>query len=292
MNTSSKSTQAFTLVELLVVIAMVGIFVVLLAPALASTKDHAQRASCANNLRELGLGSSVYAEHYDGRYPITQAGSNPLNRINGAYYTRWIFLDFNRPNFHLAQTWDAGTAPDDPDGLGIKTGTFWRNFGMLYPERLAGDGGMFYCPALNVKGAFLSSANYQPLLTTSGPPYDPNNAGSVRGAYTYNPWVDANNNRLYVKTSDIKARKVFGMDYMAPDIWNSNGSVNTEAIDFAHSQARGWNILFSDNSVDFKRVDKRVTSILQVDYALFGGNGETGYDIQGIDVLCNLVFEK
>jgi len=281
-----KQACAFTLVELLVVIAMVAVLVVLLAPALASTKDHALRASCANNLRELGLGTSVYAEHYNGAYPITQAGSQPVNLINGGYYTRWVFFDGSRPSFHLSETWDAGTAPDNPDSgpSNTRTGTFWRNFGMLYPERLAGDGTMFFCPALSAKSSFLGLSGYQPLLTTSS---DINNPGSVRASYLYNPWVDNSNNRLYRKTSDIKARKVMGVDFMDPSIWNSDGSINAESINFAHSQARGWNVLLSDNSVEFKRADKRVVNIVVVNYPTLSSS----VDIQGVDMLCNL-FEK
>jgi len=291
MKICAKSNRAFTLVELLVIIAMVGVLVVMLAPALASTKDHAQRASCANNLRELGLGTSVYAEHYNGAYPITQAGANPVNVVRGGYYTRWVFFDGSRPNFHLAQTWDAGTAPDDPDSGGLKTGTFWRNFGMLYPENLAGDGSMFYCPGLNAKGSLESRTLYQPLLTTSGPPTDLN-GGSVRSSYIYNPWVDSNNSRLYPKASAVKRRIVLGLDYMGSEIWNSDGTVNTESINFSHTQARGWNVLFSDNSVDFKRIDKRVTATVALNNLAFGIGSGTGYDIQGIDLLCGNIFEK
>ncbi|HEX4343310.1 MAG TPA: type II secretion system protein, partial [Verrucomicrobiae bacterium] len=161
-----KTGGAFTFIELLVIIAMVALLATLLSPALASTKGRTQRAACANNLRELGLGCLTYAQNYNGAYPITQAGANQVNVINGGFYTRWAFLDPNRPIFHLSQTWDAGTAPDNPDADGIKTGTFWRNFGMLYPEKLAGDGGMLFCPGLNAKKSIIGSAAYQPLLTT------------------------------------------------------------------------------------------------------------------------------
>jgi len=282
MKISTKPNGAFTLVELLVIIAMVGIFVVLLAPALAGTKDHAQRALCANNLRELGLGTAVYAEHYNGAYPITQAGANPVNYVRGGYYTRWVFYDGSRPGFHLSQTWDGGTWPDYPG----TTGTFWRNLGMLYPERLAGDGSMFYCPGLNAKKPISAeSANsYQPLLTTDY-------VGSIRSSYIYNPWVDGNYNRLYAKTSSVIGRKVFGLDYMDRYIWNSDGTVNTENINFGHSQARGWNVLFSDNSVDFKRVDKRVSNTVAANNTAFDIPFGMGYDIQGIDLLC-AIFEK
>ncbi len=287
MKTSAKPTGAFTLVELLVVIAIFVVLAVMLAPAFASTKDHAQRASCANNMRELGLGTAVYAEHYNGAYPITQAGNNPVNLINGGYYTRWVFFDGNKPNFHLSQSWDNyGDNPDSGAG-GTSTGTFWRNFGMLYPERLAGDGSRFFCPGLNAKGSIMGAELYQPLLTTDTSGVNP---GSVRSSYIYNPWVFGGNNRLYVKTSNLKSRVVFGLDFMDASIWNSDGSVKADSRDFSHGQACGWNVLFSDNSVAFNRTDRRVAAVVAANYPVF--SNFNGYDIQGIDLLCGNIFEK
>jgi prepilin-type N-terminal cleavage/methylation domain-containing protein/prepilin-type processing-associated H-X9-DG protein len=65
-----KNTKGFTLIELMVVIAIISILAIMLLPALSRAQQKARGMECVNNLRQLYLANSMFADENHGRYVI------------------------------------------------------------------------------------------------------------------------------------------------------------------------------------------------------------------------------
>ncbi len=89
---STKSRQAFTLVELLVVITIIGLLIGMLLPAVQAVRAAARRAKCANNIRQLSLAVHSY-ESAHSVFPVNQIGPGPLlngGTTAGTGYYSWL----------------------------------------------------------------------------------------------------------------------------------------------------------------------------------------------------------
>ena len=109
--TGPHATLGLTLVEVLAVVAIAGMLSALLLPALSRAREGANRAACANNLRELGVAFELYGLENGETYPAAQ---DPVS--TEPYYWLWM-------------------------------GRGWRRLLAEYVPGEKDDPGVFYCPS-------------------------------------------------------------------------------------------------------------------------------------------------
>jgi prepilin-type N-terminal cleavage/methylation domain-containing protein len=68
----TRRRQAFSLIEVLVVISIISLLLSILLPSLRKARDVALRVGCASNLRQIGLGMNMYLDDHDNTYPCAE----------------------------------------------------------------------------------------------------------------------------------------------------------------------------------------------------------------------------
>jgi prepilin-type N-terminal cleavage/methylation domain-containing protein/prepilin-type processing-associated H-X9-DG protein len=104
---SNAQADGFTLVEMLVVIAIIALLAALLLPVLTQAKGRAKRIVCINNLRETGLSLLMFANDHGGKFPI-QVSTNDggsLEFVKAGYQIEHQHFYFSYQHFRtLAST--------------------------------------------------------------------------------------------------------------------------------------------------------------------------------------------
>lgn len=133
--TRPGQTGGFSLVELLVVIAVIGLLLSILVPALGRARGQADVVACKARLRQLGLGALMYAEDNDTRLAVDPAmlGPSHENGLTG----KWV----DNPHIELMQLLTSYV--ETPELYYCHT---WKNESYRFsPENVAqGELGYFY----------------------------------------------------------------------------------------------------------------------------------------------------
>lgn len=122
----STARAGFTLIDLLVSIAIIAILIGILLPSLSMVRETSERVVCASNLRQTGLGLHMYST--DNKDLV------PFSSFSAGYGNTW-------GTDPLQLRIDAGLRGNTPDTH------YWDGLGYLYSQNYLSDGRIFYCPS-------------------------------------------------------------------------------------------------------------------------------------------------
>lgn len=121
--------NAFTLIELLIVIAIVALLAAILFPVFAQVREKARQTTCASNLHQLGLALKMYADNYDDTWTASTY-PNALGVGSDRYWNDAIFSYVKNRRVYYC--------PSDPDAAERETSYSWPFPHLAYRYPLPG----------------------------------------------------------------------------------------------------------------------------------------------------------
>lgn len=228
-----KKNSAFTLIELLIVIAIIGILAGLITMGVSSLRNSAREKHCTNNLRQLLDGVLAYAMDNDQNLPYAQSFER-YDENTGIYYHHhgwctWVNQKRNMDDLDALWYGDGAKESHSPE-LSDDRGTgadakFAIEFGELFPY--VGDFASYACPVVQAGVLSQSDQDDDDEFAISG----------VVRTYAMNPYFGAASRKEWrpIKTSWVGVTRNYGGHVPEP----SKLVVFADVDGFGNSQERG-----------------------------------------------------
>ncbi|MHB1158178.1 MAG: prepilin-type N-terminal cleavage/methylation domain-containing protein [Phycisphaerales bacterium] len=161
-----RPLHGFTLVELLVVVAIIALLIAILLPSLTKAREMAKGLACMTQERQMGVGLSSYAGDNGGYYPAISNPNGPGYDRNTWMYAIWTYVGYSPASY-------------------VQTVEFSRSAQMYGAKLDAND--IFYCPVSRV----LRRATPTPANCTinSDYAYGMNGTPTIWSLGTANQWI-------------------------------------------------------------------------------------------------------
>jgi len=203
--------RGFTLVELLVVIAVITILASLLLPVVTRAQQQGRRAECTNNLRQIHAMAIMYSKDYKFLLPHLDPGSHSLWIANKAI-TRMVEIYRFQPQVFYCpmNAWDLINVNFDNNSWSLVNNGASIRFGYIHLSHRAAYNGTLD-PSVEFVRSLLTVATpsttpyYVDFLSTNNPECYPHqtggNAMTLDGAVRWRPTSDMR--VLYTRNADV-----------------------------------------------------------------------------------------
>lgn len=226
-----NNRKAFTLIELLIVVAIISILASILFPVFARARENARRASCLSNLKQMGLGLRMYTQDFDERMPpayVKVTDSNWKYPNGSTESTRaWYLLIYPYvKNYQVYTCPSAGSALHYNGGYQPQAFSYSYNYARPSP---GGCGGVYNC-GVNMGLPEVAGASLAAIEDTSGTLF------VVDGSTAYTQFYHS---RMPTE-ADVMANGVKYADYYVRSVRSRHlGTIATLFVD-GHAKAMPW----------------------------------------------------
>jgi prepilin-type processing-associated H-X9-DG protein len=260
--TKRKGLEGFTLLELLIVIAIIMLLAAILFPVFARARENARRASCQSNLHQIGLAMTQYVQDNDGRYPTVLGDKDPDDTTQGTWWPEKIYPYVKNAQVFLcpsdlrqATTQDpASMNPDVPkvsygmEAVGIANWTCSKPIAGQFANPNMNHGAWFHLDGSN-------SPNKPALDSDVALPATTIMVCEIRGGGMMKDLNMWNDSHLPWGAMTWTATNLFGQHIYTHTEYVGGSGVCTQVVkaDFRHFES--GNLLYADGHVKWRRYD-------------------------------------